>query len=38
VVEHAESQLPMEEMIAAALAGTVVEKFGFPLSGPDEDS
>jgi len=30
IVEYAESKLPIEEMIASALAGTVVEKFRFP--------
>ena len=30
VVEHAESKLPIDEMIAAAIEGTVVEKFRFP--------
>ena len=30
IVEHAESKLPIDEMIASALHGTVVEKFRFP--------
>lgn len=30
IVEHAESKLPIDEMIRSALEGTVVEKFRFP--------
>jgi thiamine biosynthesis protein ThiI len=30
IVEHAESKLPIDEMIRSALKGTVVEKFRFP--------
>ncbi|MDO8834427.1 MAG: tRNA uracil 4-sulfurtransferase ThiI [Vicinamibacterales bacterium] len=30
IVEHAESKLPIDEMITSALQGTVVEKFRFP--------
>jgi thiamine biosynthesis protein ThiI len=32
IVEHAESTLPLEDMIQAALDGTVVEKFRFPVA------
>jgi thiamine biosynthesis protein ThiI len=30
IVEHAESKLPIDEMITSALQGTIVEKFRFP--------
>jgi thiamine biosynthesis protein ThiI len=32
VVEHAESKLPLEDMIRAALDGTVLEKYRFPVA------
>jgi thiamine biosynthesis protein ThiI len=36
VVEYAESKLPIDELVASALAGTVVERFAFPKAGePD---